>query len=180
MEGKVRCHTIPAGVVENERHVLPLAEVSIRSFPVNNMIGLGLCSQRLYFAHALSFCLPERSEGSRTAGISECGDRHSNSAVLHCGEKCMDAARLVRAVAGSFALLRMTNLDTPEGIHLPRINGHHQHCSLIDSPANSIRAPQCSARSAHREFLDSIKAIFFARVQPLSSFSRPIARCTSS
>ena len=55
MEGKIRCHTIPAGVVENERHVLLLEEVSIlwSKMAVNGMKGLGLRSQRLYFAHAL-------------------------------------------------------------------------------------------------------------------------------
>jgi len=47
---------------------------------------------------------------------------------------------------------------------------------LMDCPANRISAPQCSAKSAHLGFLDSISAIFFARVQPFSSFSRPIAR----
>jgi hypothetical protein len=81
VEGKVRCHTIPARVVENERHVLLSGGSVYKVVSVNNMKGLGLCSQRLYFAHALNFCLPERSEGSRNAGISGCGDRHSNSAV---------------------------------------------------------------------------------------------------
>ena len=47
--------------------------------------------------------------------------------------------------------------------------------SLIAWPANSIGAPNFSAKSAQRGFFDSINAIFFALVQPFSCFSRPIA-----
>jgi hypothetical protein len=36
------------------------------------------------------------------------------------------------------------------------------------------------AKSNHCGFLDSIKAIFFARDHPFNCFSRAIAKCTSS
>src|SRR5258708_35923803 len=49
------------------------------------------------------------------------------------------------------------------------------HLPLMTSPAKAICAPHFSAKSSHRGFFDSIKAIFFALAQPFNCFSRPIA-----
>jgi hypothetical protein len=49
------------------------------------------------------------------------------------------------------------------------------HRPLIATPAKAICAPHFSARSSHRGFFDSIKAIFLALAQPFNCFSRPIA-----
>src|SRR5713226_8638119 len=101
-------------------------------------------SSTVFLRRAISFnnCHPERSECFAKRSIHGVEGPHARGQFLR---RCKAFSPLSLRV---FALCQTRSREFSQR-------------PLIASPANSICAPHVSARSSHRGFTDSIKAIFF-------------------